>query len=39
MSYEFAVKLLDQVKDGALVPEYLITKALELTGDIEQPYS
>jgi hypothetical protein len=39
MSYEFAVKLLDQVKDGALVPEYLITKALELTGDIELPYA
>jgi hypothetical protein len=39
MSYEFAVKLLDQVKDGALVPEYLITKALELTGDIECTYS
>ena len=39
MSYEYAVRLLDQVKDGALVPEYLITKALELTGDIECTYA
>lgn len=39
MSYEFAVKLLDQVRDGSLIPEHLITKALELTGDIERPYS
>ena len=39
MTYEFAVKLLDQVKDGALIPEHLITKALELTGDIERTYA
>lgn len=39
MTYEFAVKLLDQVKDGALIPEHLITQALRLTGDIEQPYA
>ena len=39
MSYEFAVKLLDQVRDGALIQEHLITQALELTGDIERPYS
>ena len=39
MSYEYAVRLLDQVKDGALIPEHLITQALRLTGDIEQSYA
>ena len=39
MSYEYAVRLLDQVKDGALIPEHLITQALRLTGDIECTYS
>jgi len=36
MSHQQAMILLDQVKDGKNVPLYLINKALELTGDLEQ---
>jgi hypothetical protein len=36
MNYFQAMILLDQVKDGRNVPLYLINKALELTGDLEQ---
>jgi hypothetical protein len=36
MNYFQAMRLLDRVKDGVPVPLYLINKALELTGDLEQ---
>jgi len=34
MTYELAVKILDNVRDGINYPEWLILKALELTGDL-----
>jgi len=36
MSHADAHKLLDKVKEGVNYPLYLINKALELTGDLEQ---
>lgn len=35
MTYEKAVQILDRVRDGVYYPEWVITKALELTGDID----
>ena len=35
MTYEMAMKILDGVRDGVTYPQWLILKALELTGDID----
>jgi hypothetical protein len=35
MTYEMAIKILDQVREGVHYPQWLILKALELTGDID----
>lgn len=34
MTYERAMRILDRVRDGVNYPEWLILKALELTGDL-----
>jgi hypothetical protein len=36
MSHELAVKILDKVREGVPYPIYIINKALELTGDLQQ---
>jgi hypothetical protein len=35
MTYETAMKILDRVRDGVHYPQWVILKALELTGDID----
>ena len=35
MTYEMAMKILDRVREGIPYPESIITKALEMTGDID----
>jgi hypothetical protein len=36
MSHELAVKILDKVREGVPYPIFIINKALELTGDLQQ---
>ena len=38
MNYFQACNLLDQVREGASIPESVITRALELTGDLDREY-
>jgi hypothetical protein len=35
MTYKMAMKILDRVREGILYPESIITKALEMTGDLD----
>jgi hypothetical protein len=35
MTYEIAMRILDKVRDGVIYPQWVIRKALELTGDID----
>jgi hypothetical protein len=35
MTYEMAMRILDKVREGIPYPESIITKALEMTGDID----
>ena len=35
MNYETAKKVLDQIKDGSIYPQWVINTALYLTGDLE----
>ena len=35
MTYEIAIKILDRVREGVHYPQWVILKALELTGDID----
>jgi hypothetical protein len=35
MTYEMAMKILDKVREGIPYPESIITKALEMTGDLD----
>ena len=35
MTYDQAKKILDRTKDGSIYPEWVITTALYLTGDLE----
>jgi hypothetical protein len=35
MTYEMAIKILDKVREGIPYPESIITKALQMTGDID----
>ena len=37
MSKELATRILDRVRDGAIYPEAVVTKALIATGDLEEP--
>jgi hypothetical protein len=39
MNYIEAQSILDQRRAGADMPEQVITKALELTGDVEPEYT
>ncbi len=36
MTYEIAMRILDRVRDGVSYPEWVIRKALELTGDLDE---
>jgi hypothetical protein len=36
MTYFQAKRILDQVKEGIQHPEFIITQALKLTGDIDE---
>lgn len=36
MTYHQAHNLLDQAREGASIPESVITRALELTGDVAE---
>ncbi len=35
MNKEIAMRILDKVKEGVLYPDWLITRALKFTGDID----
>jgi hypothetical protein len=35
MTYEMAMRILDRVREGVHYPESIITKALEMTGDLD----
>jgi len=35
MTHQMAMKILDKVRDGVHYPQWVILKALELTGDID----
>lgn len=35
MSHYQAMQILDKVREGVLYPEYIITQALRLTGDLD----
>jgi hypothetical protein len=36
MTHEMAMRILDKVKDGVSYPQWVIRKALELTGDLDE---
>jgi len=36
MTHEMAMRILDKVKDGVSYPQWVIRKALELTGDLNE---
>lgn len=38
MSHADAQNILDQRRAGADMPEAVVTRALELTGDLDKPY-
>ena len=39
MTYHQATNLLDQARAGASIPESVITRALELTGDVDSEFT
>lgn len=38
MTHAQAHKILDQVREGVAYPEHIITMALQLTGDLDEPF-
>ena len=36
MTHQDAMQILDRVRDGVAYPEYIITQALRITGDLDE---